>query len=161
MGGKRFPSAADRFLSKTDRRGECWIWTGTKKPSGYGVFNMSTNRSMTAQRASYIFAFGAIPPGLQVCHRCDNPWCVNPKHLFLGTAKENMQDAVRKGRLSKPHERGWKVSAEQRRQIVALVNAGKSSRAIAADFGITHTAVLKIRRMFPDGVSSNPFTEAK
>lgn len=73
--------------------GPCWVWTGATSPAGYGAF-----RSGSAHRASYRFAHGEIPPGMVVMHRCDNPACVRPEHLQLGTYKDNVHDMFAKGR---------------------------------------------------------------
>lgn len=77
---------------------ECWGWRGTKDNDGYGsmgAFGVQTH----AHRYSWLINFGAIPPGMFVCHKCDNPECTNPNHLFLGTPKDNIHDAMRKGRF--------------------------------------------------------------
>jgi HNH endonuclease len=83
---------------------ECWEWRGCKYRNGYGVFGgasrLSSNkwRNESAHRFSFILHFGPIPAGLHVCHKCDNKICVNPSHLWLGTAADNMHDKLRKGR---------------------------------------------------------------
>ncbi len=91
----------------------CWVWTGHRVAhrGGYGIFKLRGNRPMRAHRYSYELAHGPIDdPRLFVCHHCDNPMCVRPEHLFLGTAKDNHDDMVRKGR----HARGPKLSAAVR-----------------------------------------------
>lgn len=82
-----------RFVEKTD---SCWIWNGGKN-AGYGIFSKG-NKSRIAHRVSYEMHFGPIPENTEVCHRCDNPSCVRPDHLFLGTAKDNSDDKFSKGR---------------------------------------------------------------
>ena len=87
-----------RFWAKVDKSGDCWSWTGAKINWGYGQFRVGKDH-MLAHRCSYEHATGeTIPDGMMVCHRCDVPACVNPAHLFLGTAKDNMQDMLTKGR---------------------------------------------------------------
>lgn len=88
---------ADRFWAKVDRSGECWTWTASAHSFGYGRFGIG-RRVFTAHRVAWELVNGPVPGGLHVCHRCDNPPCVRPDHLFLGTAKENLRDMIAKGR---------------------------------------------------------------
>jgi hypothetical protein len=88
-----------RVFSRIERGDGCWPWRGGISSSGYGNLNVpGTRRKILAHRAVYELTFGPIPDGLLVLHRCDNPRCVRPEHLFLGTHRENAHDKIRKGR---------------------------------------------------------------
>lgn len=98
---------ADRFWSKVDIGADhmCWHWTASTNASkhrlsGYGQVVINYQRHY-AHRVAYEETYGPIPSGLVVCHRCDNPVCCNPLHLFVGTQIENMNDATRKGKFDK------------------------------------------------------------
>ena len=87
------------FWKKVDKKdnSSCWIWIGAHCNHGYGQMRIN-NKMKMAHRISWIIHFGNIPEGLEVCHKCDNPECVNPSHLFLGTHQDNMDDRKSKGR---------------------------------------------------------------
>lgn len=110
MGGKPRTNMK-RFWDRVDKTDECWNWTGFRVPSrygqnnGYGLLRFAGHKHL-AHRLAYLFTYGTVPEGLQVCHRCDNPACCNPDHLFLGTQKDNLQDASKKKRLSAPRNHG-------------------------------------------------------
>ena len=96
----------DRFWNKVEKGkpDACWNWIGAKHPFGYGDIRLgggSRQRTIhiRAHRFSYELHHGPIPAGLDVCHSCDNPTCVNPHHLFVGTARDNVLDAIRNNRM--------------------------------------------------------------
>jgi hypothetical protein len=104
---------AQRLANKLPRKLSdphvCWEWQGTRNKYGYGTLTYD-HRTAKAHRIAYTICVGPIPEGMQVLHYCDNPPCINPKHLFLGTVKDNVHDALRKGRMKKPPIRPGKTS---------------------------------------------------
>lgn len=98
-------------MSLPEPNSGCWIWMGSARPNARGILygrmiagsrSDGTRRTWSAHRYSFEAFNGAIPDGQVVCHRCDNGLCVNPEHLFSGTQRENVIDAVRKGRIIPP-----------------------------------------------------------
>lgn len=96
----------ESFTKRVQKTEGCWLWTGPqRKPTGkggwgaYGLFRPKRRINYYAHRFSWRINYGPIPDGMFVCHKCDNPTCVRPDHLFLGTHKDNMGDAKRKGRV--------------------------------------------------------------
>jgi len=85
------------FWSRVDRSKDCWNWTGCKTHFGHGrvVF---TRKEYLTHRLAYVISIGDIPAGMYVCHHCDNPSCVRPTHLFIGSAMDNVRDMYDKGR---------------------------------------------------------------
>lgn len=127
----------------------CWEWTGSRLPGGYGQFTEHTaegRRTRYAHRLSYEVHVGPIEDGLQVRHTCDNPPCVAPHHLVAGTRSQNMQDAVRRGRMNV--EQRSKLTALQVRQIRAWLSYGFVQREIAAWFGVSRPTISQISRGF-------------
>jgi hypothetical protein len=93
-------SLHERFLAKIKKTDCCWEWIGPKRPNGYGQIQEGGvgSRNISAHRLSYEMHKGPIPDGLVVMHSCDNPSCVNPDHLSVGTYRENTADMIAKGR---------------------------------------------------------------
>lgn len=93
------PLKKERFLKYVEKRGDsdCWEWTGARYKNGYGHFN-NGRESGYAHRLSFSLFRGPVPKRKHVCHSCDNPPCVNPSHLWIGTAKDNAMDRQKKGR---------------------------------------------------------------
>ncbi len=130
----------------------CWMWIGAMFQHGYGHFSSRyAGRKWIdcAHRVSWQLHHGEIPRGLFVCHKCDTPRCVNPNHLFLGTSKENTQDAVSKDRMHRPFgekSNGAKLTEADVRKILAMHASGMSARAIARDFPVGGQSVRNIIR---------------
>lgn len=129
----------------------CWEWQRTKDKHGYGGLR-ANNRWVKAYRFSYERSIGPIPKGMSVLHSCDNPPCVNPDHLFLGTQADNLRDMRRKGRhvsgFSKcigTRNRSSKLTEEDVREIRRLYREnGMTQRQLATQFGVTKTPITLI-----------------
>lgn len=134
--------------------GPCWEWRGGTTPQGYGRVRITNQKTgdrflVLPHRISYLLYVGDIPQsvsyhGICVCHCCDNPRCVRPEHLFLGSHRANVQDAVRKRRQHIPKPRrhlSWET-AQKLRTLYA--QGGTSHRKLAAKFGIHHSQVRNI-----------------
>lgn len=133
------------FWSKVDvgRYESCWTWRELTTATGYGRFFISgPNFSAKAPRVAWAITHGTCPGHLCVCHKCDNPACVNPEHLFLGDRKDNLSDAAVKGRVARGGRHGGsKVNETQVAEMRKLHASGVSSSALAITFGITHSNV--------------------
>jgi hypothetical protein len=139
-----------RFWAYVEIRGkdDCWEWQKFINKGGYGQFRVGsvkdgTRRNDMTHRISYRLSRGDIPPGLLVCHTCDNPKCVNPNHLFLGTYADNRKDCISKGRHHFGESHGNSVLSES--DIIKIRSDHRSQRAIARDFGINQTTVHSIK----------------
>lgn len=120
-----------RFFSKIKFVPEgCWEWKDCATPNGYGQFFPTSGQRRYAHRVAWEMANGPIPLKNFVCHSCDNRLCVRPSHLFLGTCRDNLHDASKKGRLNK------KLSGDERRLGVRLLKAGESLACVAHVLGV-------------------------
>jgi len=139
-------TAFERWREKVDMKGsgDCWEWLGCKSGRGYGY--LKKNKKMVrAHRYSYEHYKNngeSIPSNLCVCHHCDNPGCVNPNHLFLGTQKDNMRDRARKGRNFNPKPK--KHTDDEAIKIRLDYASGLSQRKVAKLNNSTQRAVWKI-----------------
>jgi hypothetical protein len=122
----------------------CWEWTGGKDKNGYGILRAQM-QNLRAHRVSYILHYGSISGGLWVLHHCDNPPCVNPAHLFLGTVKTNGEDAAQKGRM--PHGEIHKMSKMTKENVMLIrLNPERLSNVeFAHRFNVTPGAICAIR----------------
>jgi len=139
----------NRFVALVDkgRDDECWIWTGARNADGYGHIQID-NFVEKAHRLSYRLFIGNIPDGMCICHRCDNPSCVNPSHLFLGTKLDNARDREAKNRntyLSGEKHKMAKLTSEQVESIrsTPIVKHGDKAR-IAMEYGVSQSCIGSI-----------------
>jgi hypothetical protein len=139
------PTASERFWSKVEKTQGCWLWHGGGHESGHGVFTVD-RKPVPASRFALEGALGYPPPeGTEVCHRCDNPPCVNPRHLYYGTRQQNMDDAWARGRMPVGSQRAAAKLREE--QVVALREryaGGADARELAAEYGIAVTTLRHI-----------------
>lgn len=136
----------ERYWGKVDTSGECWMWRGFRNPKGYGTFWWKERKRM-ASHAAWDIAHGSLPPiGLRVLHHCDNPPCVRPSHLFLGTPLDNMRDMIAKGRERHPIRYGlrtWhKLTEDDVRSIrAAYASGGMTQEALASQYRVSRRLI--------------------
>lgn len=142
-----------RFWRYVDKTGGCWVWTGgSRSQKGYGMIQIGGKGSpkKLAHRLSYEMHHGVIPDGMVVMHKCDNPSCVNPAHLKVGTQSENIIDAMTKGRKVLPdlprfsgeNHPASKLTAED---VKYIQTCGKPTKELAAQFGVALSTIIRAR----------------
>lgn len=141
---------SERFHSGYIKTDSCWIWQRSKDKNGYGY--IKEGKTKKAHRVSWSIHHGEIPDGLWVLHRCDNPSCVNPEHLFLGTALDNNHDMIRKGRerypgcdMSGERNSNSKLTKDNVEWIRANYSRGKGPE-FARKFGVIPIMITRIVR---------------
>jgi hypothetical protein len=127
----------DRHYEKTD---SCWNWLGSLDRYGYGKFRIG-NRTFKAHRYSYQHYYGDFDESFHVLHHCDNPRCVNPHHLFLGTNRDNVADRTAKKRHGETSKR---LTANEKAAIIATVQQGRSLQSIAQQFQVHISTIRRV-----------------
>ena len=139
-----------RFNAKwvKDEVTECWVWTAAHHVKGYGEIKIpKTRKQIPAHRLSYLIHRGLIPNGKCVLHRCDNPKCVNPEHLFVGTKMDNALDMVKKMRhCYGERQGGHKLTEKEVLDIHRLLKMDVKQKSIAQMFGIGEMQISRIKR---------------
>lgn len=138
------------FSDKVLITSDCWKWNGSFFSNGYGQFGpefkeASGNYTRRAHRVSYEIFNGPIPDGMLVLHKCDNRWCVNPAHLFIGTSLDNNKDMFRKNRANKPKgsQHGFAKLTED---VVEKIRKDfRLHREIAEDYGVSRPTITQIK----------------
>jgi len=145
MAGKQKP-IEERFWAKVNKSGpnDCWNWIGGKDEDGYGRIGVGPipGKVLKTHRFSYTIHKGEIPDGMLICHKCDNPSCVNPKHLFAGTNLDNRRDAKKKGRQYYP---GFlsKLTVDQVKEMRQIRSeTGLAYQKIGDRFGVSQTTAM-------------------
>lgn len=128
-----------RFRGWTITEFGCWEWNGRRDRKGYGVIATSKKKQVFAHRIAYEAWVGPIPEGLNVCHECDNPPCINPEHLFLGTVRDNLLDMTRKARGNTT-----KLSPAQVVEIYTLPSNDRDAQRQAERYGVSVSAIRSI-----------------
>jgi hypothetical protein len=136
----------ERFWRYVKKEDGCWRWLSYVDPLGYGRLNYK-GKPMLASRISYLIHFGEVPDGMAVCHKCDNPSCTNPDHLFLGTQADNVADMQNKGRARKRGKPGTEHHhAKMTDQSVREIRAnGASDSENSVKYGVSRATIHAIR----------------
>lgn len=131
-------AARQRFAASLRKRGSCVEWAKSTTTTGYGKFSLHAGGWMLAHRAAYEMHVGSIPDGMVVCHRCDNPRCVRPEHLFVGTMADNQQDMAQKGRSTRGEKNPMaRLTEADVREIRNKHAAGVKRDDLCAQWGVS------------------------
>jgi hypothetical protein len=142
-----YEALADRFWSKVDKTSSCWLWRGCKTGAGYGQIRITTagqSKAIYAHRISWELTNGPIPEGLDVLHKCDNPPCVRPDHLFIGTQSDNENDSVSKGRWNHPKGEDHPKAILTLVQVAEIRRSILSQRKLAKQYSVSRGAIQAI-----------------
>lgn len=146
-GPYRKQDVESRFWSKVNRKGpdDCWEWQGSPGKDGYGRFGVN-GRTLKPNRFAWELVHGEITEGLHVCHRCDNPLCCNPIHLFLGTNADNRADMVSKGRQARGEKNGnAKLTEAKIHEIrVRLSYGGVTQKSLLTEYDVSRATMSRI-----------------
>lgn len=144
----RQEALAASFWGRVDKTSLCWLWTGSRNGGGYGLMNIQWKAGAeAAHRISYFLHFGEIPDGMVIMHVCDNPACVNPEHLRLGTNADNARDCAMKGRTFRSiGSKSGKAKLTEGLVLHAMnkIAAGLSFKAAAKECGVSHFTLRRI-----------------
>lgn len=139
-------SEVDRFLGKISKNESgCHIWTGTKNKAGYGKM-WRNGKKIYAHRFAWEMVNGGIPSGLHVCHHCDNPSCVNPDHLFVGTVADNMRDRELKGRGNHPVGENASRAKLKPSDVMEIRRSSLTQRKLAEIYGVAKSTIFLARK---------------
>lgn len=143
---------SDALWQRVDKSGDCWIWTGSRHVFGYGTIR-SFDQNVLCHRLAWESTYGPIPEGMAVCHKCDNPPCCRPEHLFLGTLADNNRDRAAKGRGAKAHRHPSPGMANGNAVLTdaairdirsTYAKGGISQQAIAEQYGVSQPLISRI-----------------
>lgn len=154
---KKKKTPEERFWEKVDKNGpliletRCWIWRPSAESNHHGRFHIGKlgKAMIGSHRWSYEFNLGPIPNDMLVCHRCDNPPCVNPGHLFLGTSSDNMKDCVQKGRSVNNRGESCGTAKLTNKQVLDIRSRSVcwgSEKRLAKEFGVNPNTICHIRK---------------
>lgn len=139
--GEITESDEDRFWAKVNQTRSCWEWTAAKSAFGHGRFRLN-GHLLSPHRIAWVLLCGKIPPGMLILHKCDNPSCVRPKHLYLGTHSDNLRDALKRGRKANPSVK--KLTDDQVRHARQEVANGRSHRSVAKSLSVSHSTIDRV-----------------